>query len=146
MDTGAIADAIAARFASGTLTPPAGYSAVLTATADAPGRIANLPAVVVLPTEGELDTGNGVRAGRLEWSCRFYWAETAYPEQESRALLDWLEVLLDALRGAVQLGGTVARAVIDGYTVGSMSYAGDTFAGIELRVSTVTSEAWSATA
>lgn len=142
-----IADGLAERFTA--LAAPAGLPTldpVRVSTADPPEALGDLPAVVVFADEGELETGNGVRAGVSTWLCRFYLSQTADLEHESRSLLRWLEVLLDRLKGAAQLGGAVARAVVSGYTVGLMPYSGRQYAGIELRVTITTSEAWEATA
>jgi hypothetical protein len=40
----------------------------------------------------------------------------------------------------------VTRATVDSWRLGTLSYAGTEYAGIEFGVSVVTTEAWSATA
>lgn len=144
MDFSGDADAIAARFASGTLAPPAGETAVQVATGDAPQVLAGLPAVLVSLSAGELRAGNGSRQGALEYVARFYLAESADVATEGRRILAWASVLIDALKASAQLGGRVAQATVAGFTVppGGLVYATKVYAGIELRVHVVTSEGW----
>lgn len=144
MNLAAIADAIAARFLA--VTPPADEPAVRVATADPPAAHGALPAVVVYLQAGELETGNGTRAGTLEFRAAFYLAEAVDTAREGRRLLLWTAALIDVLRLAVQLGGTVAVATVDGFDVGLLPYAGRQYAGVEVRVNVVTSEGWAAVA
>jgi len=146
MDFAGDAAAIAARFASGILAPPAGYAAIREATATPPQALGMLPALVVFLDDGELITAHGERAGGIDYLARFYYVQTADIPREGAALLAWASVLVDALKGSVQLGGRVARATVDGFTVGLLPYADLPHAGIELRVHVTTSEAWGATA
>lgn len=150
MDFSGDADAIAARFASGTLTPPAGEEAVQVATAEPPNALGDLPAVIVGLSAGELDTGNGSRKGAIEYVARFYLAETADLPREGRRLLKWATVLLDALKGSAQLAGrpNVAVVKVAGFTIppDGMLYAEKRHAGIEIRIHAVTSESWLAVA
>lgn len=144
LDFAGDADAIAALFPS--LTPPAGLSAIRSATADPPSALKMLPAVVVYPDTGELVTGNSSRAGAIDYLARFYFAQSSDLPRQSRVLLKWLGVLVDVLKTSTQLGGRVARAVVEGFTVGLLPYAGRQYAGIELRIRVTTAEGWVATA
>lgn len=144
VDLEAIADAIAAAY--GGLTPPANRGAIRSSSADPDAALGPTPAVTVWVDSGDLETGNGSRRGVLAWIVRFHYQETADLGREARAVLAWLPVLLDALRTSAQLGGLVARATVDGFTVGILAYGGREYAGVELRVTTVLSEAWTAAA
>lgn len=144
-----IGDAIAARFAAAQVTPPAGLTNVRSSTADPPSALSGaLPCVVVVPLAVDFRTGNGSRFGSMSWTVNFYLAERALADlaRDVSALRRWLGVLVDQLRGSVQLGGLVARATIDGATIGLLTYAGNTYSGISIDVTVITTEGWSATA
>jgi len=140
------AQAIAGRFASGLVTPPAGYANIRYSTANAPGAIGPTPAVIVSVSEGDFDhtSGGGLRQGRRSWWVRFYFDQTSDLERTEPALRKWLSVLVYQLRGAVQLGGIVDEAHIVNWKVGVLAYGGVDYTGIELAVHTATSEGWAA--
>lgn len=148
MDVDAIAGAIATRFAAAQVTPPAGYANVRSSTADLPNQIAATPAVLVFADSGTFSTGNGTRTGLATFVVRFYFAPTIDGTREQAALRAWATVLVDQLRGAVQLGGLagVARATVDAWRLGILRYGTVDYAGIELGLSVATTEAWAATA
>lgn len=142
-----IAAAIAARFASGAVTPPAGYANIRSSTANAPGAIGPTPAVVVSLDAFEFQTGNGLRTGAQSWFVRFYFDQTSDLERTEPAIRKWVDVLIGQMKGAAQLTTPlVDRAVIDGGKVGILSYGGVDYTGAELKVSTVTSEGWASVA
>lgn len=148
MDVDAIATALAGRFASGAVTPPAGYGNVRSSTADLPNQISATPAVLVFADSGVFATGNGTRTGESTYTVRFYFAPTLDGTREQAALRKWATVLVDQLRGAVQLGGLagVTRATVDAWSIGILRYGTVDYAGIELGVTVGTSEAWAAVA
>lgn len=150
MDFSGDADALALRFTAAFCPAPTVAGNVLPAidssTAESPNALGATPCCLVFLEDGDLVTGNGTRAGVIGYVVRFYYAEAADLARDARALLAWASVLIDALKGAAQLGGRVARAVVDSFTVGLVPYAGRTYSGIELKVLFTTSEAWGATA
>ena len=145
LDFDAQAIALSARFDPGVVTPPAGYDNIVVSTADIPEALPRTPCVLVFLDQGAMETGNGTRLGKHEWTVRFYYGQVTDLPRQNVACRKWAGVLVDQLRGAVQLGGTVARATVDGYTVGMLRYGNGTYAGIELKVTTVTTEGWGAT-
>lgn len=145
-DFGAIATALAGRFAAAALTAPTGYRTIRLSTAALPNQMPPLPCVLVFPDSGEWRTGTGTRQGGHTFTVRFYYDQLADLSRAQSGLLAWLTVLADQLRGAVQLGGTVTRATIDSWSMGTLTYAGGEYAGLEFKVSVVTDEPWSATA
>lgn len=147
-DIDALAVALAARYA---LTPtPAGETAALrSASADPTNELGpDLPLVLVFADAGGYDPGNGTRIGVHTYPVRFYLGEAKVLERDVPRLRRWATVLSDQLRGAAQLGGaaTVTSARAIAYRVGLLPYAGRTYAGVEITVEIVTSEAWAATA
>lgn len=141
-----IAQAIAARYASGTLTPPGGLEATRFATADLPAAIPDTPGVLVFADEGTLDPGNGTRLSAASFLVRFYYAEAGDLERDQVALRDWLDVLINAHLAAMQLGGLVAAVRTRRWKLGQLPYAGRTYNGVELTVEAISSEGWSPTA
>jgi hypothetical protein len=134
--------ALAARMA---ITPaPAGYDAIRLGTADLPNQMVPLPAVLVFPDDGEYETGNGTRTGSHGITVRFYYNQSGDLPRDTAALRAWHDALSVQLRDAAQLGGIVTSAAITGYKLGSMSYAGSDYSGIEYKVRVIISEAWSA--
>lgn len=146
LDFDAQAIALAARFDAGVVTPPSGFDNIVVSTADIPEALPRTPCVLVFLEEGNIETGNGTRLSVHRWTIRFYYGQITDLPRQNIALRKWAGVLVDQLRGAVQLGGTVARATIDGYTVGMLRYGNATYAGIEFKASTVTTEGWAAVA
>ena len=145
-DLDAIAVAIAARFAPGQLTAPVGYATIRASTANPIAQITVTPVVMVTANEGEFDTGNGTRMGLQSWWVRFYLDQVGDTERAEVALRKWATVLIDQLKASVQLGGTVARATVDSYKIGILTTLGGDYWGIELVVSTTTTEGWAAVA
>lgn len=154
LDVEALADAIAARYARGTLTPPAGSPTLIgiragMATARLPSKVAATPALLVIPESGSFDVGGQDRVGAHTWRALFLYAVTKDYPREVRAVNRWLKVLLDVHLTGNQLGGAFAGVLADlmttGYNVGQITYAGDTFTGAELELALITSEPWSPT-
>lgn len=153
LDVAAMADAIAAKYARGTLAAPAGAPTLVgirVATAKLPSRITVTPALLVIPESGSLDVGGQDRVGAHTWRALFLYALTEDYPREVNAVQRWLKVLLDAHLVGNQLGGAFAGVLAEvrtgGYSVGQIDYAGDTFTGAELELQVITTEAWSPTA
>lgn len=145
-DITAISVALAARFAAGQVTPPAGLTNIRSSTASPPNQLPQTPCVIAFPIEGDFRTGQGTRLGAGQWIVRFYYAQTGDILRDSVALQKWSTVLVDQLKLAVQLGGIVARATVDHWKIGIVAYAGKDYSGIELNVEIVTTEPWAAVA
>lgn len=142
-DLDAIADAIALRYAAVNVTPPAGMASnIRLATADLPDTLGPLPAVVVIATEGDFESGNGGRQGGHDFLVRFYWAETLDLSRELTSLRKWASVLVDQLKASAQLGGLVTSAIVESWAIDGLLYGSKTYAGIELGVHVVTNESW----
>lgn len=143
-----IGTALAARFAAAAMTAPAGYRAIRLSTTALPNQMTALPCVLVFPDAGSFTTGNTSRFGETTYTVRFYYDQSGDLARAQVALQAWLTVLVDQLKGAVQLGGTaaVARATVDGWQIGRLTYANEDYVGIELTVTVVTTEAWAAVA
>jgi hypothetical protein len=149
MDVNAANVALAARFASGVVTPPVGYTNVRRSTAEPPPQITTMPMVVVFPDSGDFRTGNGTRLVSSTSLVRFYYKLGGDLAREAVALQKWATVLVDQLKLAVQFGGSVtgvARATVDGYRIGYLTYGGKEYAGIELTVTMIFAEPWAAVA
>lgn len=145
LDIAGIAAALAARLKA--TTPPAGYDAIRSATAELPGQMVPLPALLVFVDAGTFPvTGNGTRLGTHDWIARLYLGQSGDLIRDMRALMAWLGPLCDQLRGAVTLSGTVTVATVERYRLGTLSYAGNTYSGLELGIRLVTTEPWAATA
>lgn len=140
----AVAIALAARFASPTITAPAGYAAMRVSTADLPGQMTPLPTLLVFTEDSEFRTGNGMRQGVHQWLLRFYYNQAGDLARDMVALRAWANVLVDQLKGAAQLAGLVSVARVDGVHFGILRYADVEYTGLELRVQITTDEGWAA--
>lgn len=145
-DFDAIAVALAARFAAGAMTAPTGYRAMRLSTADLPGQLVPLPAVLVFPDNGAFTHSAGKRDSNHDFTVRFYYSQIGDITRDMVALRKWLTVLVDQLRGAAQLAGIVTQAKVMTWKIGTLSYAGEDYSGIELAVSVNVNEPWSPTA
>lgn len=145
-DFDAITVALAARFASGVVTPPTGYDNIKISTGDLPGQMLPLPCVLTFPVSGSFTHFPGKRDSRHEFIVRLYYNQTGDLERDVTALRRWLTVLVDQLKLSVQLAGIVTSAHVTGYNMGVLTYAGITYSGLEMNVSIVTNEAWAAVA
>lgn len=147
-DFDAITNAIAARFAPGVVTPPAGYPNIRTSTGNLPNQMVPLPAVLVFPESGDFHTAPkaGGRDSVHEFIVRFYYNQTGTLERDTVALRRWLTVLVDQLRASAMLGGIVTLARVESWLIGLLPYAGTDYTGIELTVRVTVNEAWSVTA
>lgn len=145
-DFDAVAIAVAARYSAAQLTAPTGYTTIRVATADLPGQMVPLPAVIVFTDNGSFDAGNGTRLGVHDFIVRFYYSQIGDPTRDEVALRKWLSVLVDQHKTSVQLGGTVVSSRTMTWKIGQMNYAGIEYSGIELSVRVVTSESWLASA
>ena len=105
-----------------------------------------LPTVLVFPESGEFTHYANKRDSVHEFVVRFYYNQTGDLARDTVSLRKWLAVLVQRLEGSVQLGGIVTNAHVDSYTVGTFTYAGLEYSGIELTVSVVVNEAWTAVA
>lgn len=140
---------IAARYAPGVVTPPAGLPNLRRSTADPPNRLGLLPLVIVFPDSGRFETGQGEKRGGHDFVVRFYYKVATDLPRDMPALRKWLTVLVDQLKASVQLGGAVptldvVRAME--WRIRLLPYAGKLYAGIELVCHATTSEGWAATA
>jgi hypothetical protein len=142
----AIAEAVAARYAAGTLAPPAGLDAIGEATADLPNHIGQYPTLLVFLDAGALDAGQGTRIGVSTFLARFYFADGLDLEGANADLRRWLTVLVDAHKLSVQLGGVVDVVRTVAWRAGILHYGGADHVGLELTVRVWTSEAWEAVA
>lgn len=143
----AIGDAIAARYASGLVTPPTVNGAQLPnialSTARPPNALVQSPSVVVWANRGDVIWTDGRRYDQpAEYLVNFYYAphEGDIP-RESAALQAWLGVLLGQLRGQAKLGTAgVMKALPVSWQIGALDYAGISYAGITITIQVWTEE------
>lgn len=139
MDAYAIADALAARYRTGTLTPPTGYGAVRKAVAALPNAIPSSPWVLVKIPRGEVVYKSGTKDTTLEAHVYFHYAKNSGDvARDMTAMLKWIGVLLDATEGQVRLGlGTsdyVKSALVTNFEEAVFTYAGEEFYGWDITV------------
>jgi hypothetical protein len=142
--------ALAARFAPGQVTPPAGFTNVRRSTAEPPQQITTMPMVVVFPDLGDVTLSrNGTRLMQTTSLVRFYYKLGGDLAREAVALQKWTGVLIDQLKLSVQFAGSVtgvAAVRVASFRIGYLPYGGKEYAGIELAVPMTWTEPWAAVA
>jgi hypothetical protein len=120
-----IADALAARYAPGLVTPPTGRKNITAATARPPNAIPNAPFVVAWAESGDVTFPPGQMKGEHEFKVAFYYAKSEGDvAREYAALLDWVGILLVRLAGQTTLGVTgVMKAIPIRWEIGTATYA-----------------------
>lgn len=146
-DFDAIADALAARFAGGVVTPaaPGGETDVRLASAEPGNDMGPLPCVFVWTESGTFPVQGGqTRIGVTRLRVRFYLDEASDEGRVEARLKAWLTVLVQRLKVATSLGGTVDRAKIAEWRMGRIPFGGKAYDGIELIVDVTHNESWAA--
>lgn len=144
MNNQAIAQALAARFAPGTMTVPSGLVDVVASTEVLPPAIGATPTVLVFPPTERFSYSPGTRKSAQEWRVVFYLAQTGDVGAAITTLYQWHDVLIERLIGRVQLGqsgsGGVAHAELVGARTGRVTYNEAEYVGIELAIGVGLSE------
>jgi hypothetical protein len=137
-----IADALAARYAPGLVTPPTSRKNITAATARPPNNLPNTPFVIAWADNGDVTFLPGQMEGEHEFKVAFYYSKSeADIPREYAALLDWVGVLLARLNGQMQLGIVgVKKAIPMKWEIGTLVYAGVTYEAITLTVHVWTQE------
>lgn len=137
-----IADNLAGRFAPAQLpATPADTRAVTSSTARLPNQVGgDTPKILTFITDGVLSQGPGShRKGVIKAAVRLYYdlAPMGVLEADLPSVAALTSQLIDQLATDSDLGGTVIIARVVGFTIGSLSYAGETFTGSEVRAELV---------
>ena len=141
----AACNAIAARYAPGTIATPSGEVAMRAAYGQYPNNIATSPCVAISPQNGDLVYESGAKRGEYRVDVHFYLAKAKgdYKRLET-SRQRWLPTLLGALDGQIQLGlggsGTVQKAIPLTWDYAQLSYGDDTWDGIVIHVTIYTLE------
>lgn len=134
---------LAARFAAGVVTPPAGFTNIRISTANPPNKLGGVfPQVVVFADSGTYEYSTNDRIGTEHFMVRFYYAAIGDVARDMVALESWLTVLVDQTYGAIQFGGqaTILSVKVVSWTIGPLEYAGQQYSGIELGVDITTNQ------
>jgi hypothetical protein len=147
IDFDLIGTGIAARYAPGQVTPPAGLGNIRVATSDLPNALTVLPAVTVMPDKGSLSPGNGSRLTEADYLVRFHYSVARNLARDMNACRKWLGILIDQLRvgetvGASSTGVAVVRVLT--FAIRDLPYGSRTYYGIELGVRATITSGWSA--
>lgn len=136
MDALAIADALAARYASGTLTPPTGYAAVRVSTARLPNATPRAPFVLVSLPSGQVVLGSSQVDHQMDFEVTFHYAKASGDlARDMAGMLAWLAPLLGATYGQMRLGiAGVKKAYPTGYKLIVATYAGEEYYAWQITV------------
>lgn len=129
LDMLAIADAVAARFA--TVATPSGETAALKgATARTPNNVPGTPYIVVeLPTSDGIGIEQGRRLATHDFDAYFVLDSAAGDIAIAKVrLLRWLPGLLDATYAAMKLGRSeIRKSYVTEYEYGTYNYGGNEY-------------------
>lgn len=144
MDFKAICTALAARYAAGTISTPAGATAMRKSYGQAPQGLQVIPAVVVMPQDGTVIVDPGVLRGQAHRiDVNFYLSKAPgdLARVETQRQL-WLPNLLSATFGQMQLGlaPIVMKAIPVGWEFTELPYGGEMYDGIVIHVEVYTTE------
>lgn len=151
MDLEVIADALAARYAPGTLTPPAGEPAIRESTADLPDTISKLPIVIVqaaITEPARFSFGSQTRTGVIPFAVDLALDGGADLPRQSARCMRWAGVIVEQTVSSVHLGlpAIVAQTWTESFQIGDVLYAGLRYPGVRLIVMVRTTEGISPTA
>jgi hypothetical protein len=129
-----IADALAGKFPTGTLTPPTGYPAIRVSTARLPNALPTSPWVLVTLPRGEVVLGAQELNHSLEYHVQFHYAKhTGDTARDMTAMLSWLGVLLAACFSDMDLGVSgIRKAYPTAYEFVVFTYADAEFYGWDI--------------
>lgn len=139
-DALAIGDALAARYKSGTLTPPTGYGAVRVSTARLPNNIPTSPWVLVILQNGEILTVP--QEVTLEYHVLFHYAKhSADTARDMAGMAAWIAPLIEATFGQAALGlgssNHVKSALPATFVFDVFTYGGQEFYGWDITVQVI---------
>lgn len=131
-----LADALAAKYPTGTLTPPAGYPAIRVSTARLPNALPSAPWVLVTLPKGDLVLGAGEINHTLEFHVQFHYAKhSGDTARDMTGMLSWLGVLLAATWADMDLSVSgIRKAYPTDYEFVVFTYGGEEFYGWDITV------------
>ena len=137
-----IAAALATEFGT-SVTGPVGATAIQSSTHLLPDRINQTPCVLVFPPEEEFSYPPSMRASSMDWRVRLFLYKLADTPRQTELLYAWADILFQLLDDAVHLGipAHVLTADVMGMKVGTLSYADESFDGVELAIHVAAQEA-----
>jgi hypothetical protein len=129
-----IADALAAKFPTGTLTPPTGYPAIRVSTARLPNALPTSPWVLVTLPNGSVALASQALDHAMEFHVQFHYAKhSGDVARDIAAMLSWLGVLLTATYADMDLGVTgIRKAYPTSYEAVVFTYAVAEFYGWDI--------------
>lgn len=141
----ATCNALAARYAPGTISTPTGEAAMRFALGQSPNDLSATPCVIVSPQDGELVYAAGSKSGEYRVNVNFYLAKASADfKRLETSRQRWLPVLLAATDGQMQLGqggsATVQKAIPLTWEFTELPYGGESYDGITIHVTIYTLE------
>lgn len=129
-----IADALATKFPTGTLTPPTGYPAVRVSTARLPNALPTSPWVLVRLDKGDVVLGAQELNHSMEFHVLFHYAKhSGDTARDMTAMLSWIGVLLTACFADMDLGVSgIRKAYPTTYELAVFTYGGEEFYGWDI--------------
>jgi hypothetical protein len=129
-----IAAALAAKFPTGTLTPPSGYPAIRVSTARLPNAIPTSPWVLVTLPRGSVTLGAQQLDHAMEFHVQFHYAKhSGDTARDMAAMLSWIGVLLTATYADMDLGvAGIRKAYPTEYEMVVFTYAESEFYGWDI--------------
>jgi hypothetical protein len=147
IDLDAICDALAARFAAGTIATPTGASAMRKAYAKVPKNIAAFPAVMLEVQDGTVVANPGQWKHEMNIDVLFILPKRlADPERSEKQRQLWLGKLLAATQGALKItlaaasGYSVDKALPTGWEWTEFNIGGDEHDGIRVHYTVYVTE------
>lgn len=115
-----ILDAISTRLLA--VTPPTGWT-LRNAFATPPESLPVVPAIVLMPGDDTISTGNGNRTVVLSVNATLYLAPVPRMDEKYRLLYTWRAWMRSAFDAAVTLSGNAVQVVVTSTSIGTDTYA-----------------------
>jgi len=136
-----IGEALAAKYASGTLTPPTGYPAVRVSTAKLPNNIPVTPWVLVVLPDGEVQIDSSQQV-TLNYHVIFHYGKSSGDTaRDMSGMMSWIGLLLAATFSGTTLGVSatqfVKSALPSTFRLTVETYGGDEYYGWDITVTVI---------
>lgn len=137
------ASALATAFSAANVTEPSGETPIRSSTYLLPDRVVVTPCVLVFPPEEEFSYPPSMRTSEQDWRVRLFLYKIADTARQTDLLYKWSDVLAPQLDDVVHLGlsDSVLTADVMGMKAGVLSYADESFDGVEIVVRVMAQEA-----
>jgi len=136
IDFNAIAGALATRFSAVNVTAPTNETPIRTSTEKLPSQMPGTPAVLISLETVSFNYHASARTGTAIYHAKFYLERVRDTGRNATLLYKWVSALYGQVDGQIHLGlsSYVNWAEVTATNPGVLTYAGESYEGIDLQV------------